>query len=260
MQAIILNYVTACICGFVAHAKPISFLQLSSFNWFYYTLGLGLIFIAVFYVMAITTQRNGLSVVAVSSKMSVVIPVIIGVFIYNENIGKYKVAGILIALISIYMVTVNPNKIKGSSLLFPILVFLGSGFIDASLKFLQTNFVKPNEVSVFSATVFGAAGLAGLGVFIFQKIQGKLQFQFKNLVGGVALGIGNYFSIFYLIKAISYKGLESSTLFVINNVGILVMTTILGVLLFKERLTSQNKIGIVLAAMGIALVSFSNRI
>jgi len=216
-QAIVFNYITACFFGFSVYGKPLNFLQLSNFNWFYHTLGLGLVFISVFYVMAVTTQKNGLSVVAVASKMSVVIPIMVGVFLYNENIGRLKVAGILIALASIYLVTVNPNKIKGSTLLYPFLVFLGSGLIDVSLKFLETHYVKPSDVSVFS----------------------------------------NYFSIYFLIKAIGYKGMESSTFFIINNVGILLITALLGVILFREKLTQQNRLGILLAIVGIVLVSLS---
>ncbi len=257
IQAIIFNYLVAAVCGYIAHNKPISIPQITQFSWFYYTLGLGLIFIAVFYAMAITTQRNGLSVVAVSSKMSVVIPILFGVFVYNETIGRIKVLGILIALFSIYLVTVNPNKIKSSSILFPFLVFLGSGLIDTSLKFLQTKFVNPQHISIFSATLFATAGFTGILIIIFQMIQKKFKFEFKNLIGGVALGIVNYFSIYFLVKAISYKGLESSTLFTINNVGILLVTTILGVILFREKLTQQNKLGILMAAAGIALVSLA---
>jgi len=144
------------------------------------------------------------------------------------------------------MVTVNPSKIKGSSLLYPILTFLGSGLIDTSLKYLQTKYVNTNDISVFSATVFGAAGITGLLLFLFQIIQGDFKFQLKNLVGGVVLGIVNYFSIYYLVRAIGYKGLESSTFFIINNVGILLVTTILGLIFFSEKLSSQ-----------IVLVSFS---
>lgn len=257
LQAIIFNYLTACIVGFSVYGKPLSVLELSSFNWFYYTLGLGLVFISVFYVMAITTQKNGLSVVAVSSKMSVVIPILVGVFLYNESIGRLKVAGILIALASIYLVTVNPNKIKGSSLIYPILVFAGSGLIDVSLKFLETNYVKPSDISVFSATLFGTAGLAGIVIFLLQIFQGSFKFQFKNLIGGIVLGIANYFSIYFLVKAIGYKGLESSTFFIVNNVGVLFVTSLLGVILFREKLTKQNRLGILLAVVGIILVSLS---
>jgi len=257
-QAIVFNYLTACTFGFSVYGKPVNILGLSNFSWFYYALGLGLIFIAVFYLMAITTQKNGLSVVAVASKMSVVIPIIAGVFVYNESIGRLKVAGILIALASIYLVTVNPNKIKGSSLIYPFLVFLGSGFIDASLKFLQTNYVKASDVSIFSATLFGTAGLAGIILFLLQMFQGTFKFQFKNLIGGVILGLVNYFSIYFLVKAIGYKGLESSTFFVINNIGILLITALLGLILFREKLSQQNRLGILLAVIGIVLVSFSD--
>lgn len=256
-QAIVFNYITACVFGFLMYGKSVDIVKLTSFSWFYYTLGLGLVFIAVFNVMALTTQKNGLSVVAVASKMSVVIPILVGVFLYNESIGRLKVAGILIALASIYMVTVNPSKIKGSSLLYPILTFLGSGLIDTSLKYLQTKYVNTNDISVFSATVFGAAGITGLLLFLFQIIQGDFKFQLKNLVGGVVLGIVNYFSIYYLVRAIGYKGLESSTFFIINNVGILLVTTILGLIFFSEKLSSQNKLGVLLAIIGIVLVSFS---
>ena len=256
-QAIVFNYLTACIFGFSVYGKPVNILGLSNFSWFYYALGLGLVFIAVFYVMAVTTQKNGLSVVAVASKMSVVIPIMIGVFVYNESIGRLKVAGILIALASIYLVTVNPSKIKGSSLLYPFLVFLGSGVIDTSLKFLQTNYVKASDISVFSATLFGTAGLAGIVLFLLQLFQGSFKFQLKNLIGGIILGLVNYFSIYFLVKAIGYKGLESSTFFIINNVGILLMTALLGVILFREKLSQQNRLGILLAIIGIVLVSFS---
>ena len=257
LQAIIFNYLAACVCGFIAHGKPVSIPQIISFSWFYHSLGLGLVFIGVFYVMALTTQRNGLSVVAVASKMSVVIPILVGVYYFKESIGAMKVSGILIALLSIYLVTVNPNKIKGGSFLFPVLVFLGSGLIDTSLNFLKEKYVSPGDISVFSAMLFATAGFAGVLIIIFQIIQGKFQFELKNLIGGIILGISNYFSIYFIIKAFSYKGFESSTVITINNVGVLIVTTILGVLLFGENLTSQNKLGILLAATGIILVGLS---
>ena len=260
LQAIIFNYGIACTCGIIAYQKTINISELPQYNWFYFTIGLGIIFISVFNIMAITAQRNGLSVVAVAGKMSVVIPIIFGLLLYNETIGWLKALGIILALISIYLVTVNPEGIKkGASLLFPLLVFIGSGFIDTSLKFLQTNYVQENEVALFSASIFGAAFIIGILVLFFQIIKKTFVFKFKNLVGGVSLGIINYFSIYFLIKAIGYKSLESSTVFTINNVSILLTTAILGVILFKEQLNNKNKLGILLASIGIVLVSVSGK-
>ena len=60
-----------------------------------------------------------------------------------------------------------------------------------------------------------------------------------------------------LIKALQNKDFESSTLFTINNVGIVILSALLGFFIFKESFSVQNKIGIVLAILGIALVSLA---
>ena len=260
LQAIIFNYAVACICGLLAYQQPIQLNKIPNYDWFYYAIGLGFVFISIFNIMAITAQRNGISVVAVASKMSVVIPIIFGFILYHESIGWIKLLGIILALISIYLVTLNPDKvIKGGSFLFPLIVFIGSGFIDTSLKFLETNFVKENEVALFSASIFASAFIIGIAVFLIQFINKSFKFELKNLIGGVSLGIINYYSIYFLIKAISYKNLESSTVFTINNVSILLISTILGIVFFKEKLNTKNKAGILLASMGIILVSLSGQ-
>ena len=69
------------------------------------------------------------------------------------------------------------------------------------------------------------------------------------------MGIPNYYSIYYLLKALQTKGLESSTLFTINNVAIVTLTTIFGLVLFKERLFAKNWIGIAIAIISIIIVT-----
>ena len=71
------------------------------------------------------------------------------------------------------------------------------------------------------------------------------------------MGIPNYYSIVFLIKALQIKGIESSTLFTINNVGIVVASTIVGLIIFKESFSLKNKIGIALAIIGIVLVAIA---
>ena len=222
LQAIIFNYGVACICGVLSHNASATVTTIIEHSWFWYAVAMGLVFISIFNAMAITAQKNGLSVVAVSSKMSVVIPIIAGFVLYDENINVLKLAGIIIALVSIYMVTINPEKVnQKASLLFPLIVFVGSGFIDSSIKYLETTYVAPNEVSLFSATIFGAAFSIGLCVFIYQMIKGKFKFEIKNVIGGIILGVINYYSVYFLIKAIGYQNIESSIVFTVNNVCLL---------------------------------------
>ncbi len=260
LQAIIVNYVVASISGIIAYSEPIDLNYISSQGWFYGAMILGVIFISVFNLMAITTQRNGLSVAAVATKMSLVIPIVFGIVVYQESTGALKIIGIIIALIAVYLTSIKTAQgisITKKNLIFPLLVFIGSGIIDTSIKFFEKNYVAENDVSIFSATIFGFAAIVGVIILGYKRITGTLNLSLKNIIAGIGLGIPNYFSIYFLIKALRYENTDSSTVFTINNVAILLVSTIAGILLFKEKLILKNWIGITLAVLSIILVALS---
>ncbi len=86
---------------------------------------------------------------------------------------------------------------------------------------------------------------------------GKLTLSFKNVLGGIALGIPNFGSIYFLVLALRTNGMESSTIFPLNNVAIVMISTFLGILLFKEKMLPKNWIGIALAVASIILIATS---
>ena len=260
-QAIVVNYFVAAVLGFYLSNNSVSFQEIPNQPWFIGAFLLGIMFILVFNVMALTSQKNGLSVASVSSKMSVVIAIIFGVWYYEESLGFIKLSGILLALIAVYLTSVKEKKettVKQVSLLFPILLFFGSGAIDTSLKFIETSFVEEGGVPLFSATIFGCAFILGMTILLYQIVKGTFRFEFKNILGGILLGVPNYFSIVYLLKALSTDGMESSTAFTLNNVGIVILSTLFGLFIFKEKLIWKNWLGIVIAIVSILLVMSTN--
>lgn len=258
LQAIVFNYFIACMVGFFIYIKETDITQIPSKLWFPGTLILGVLFISVFYLAAITAQRSGLSVVSVATKMSVAIPVLFGILYFKESSGIIKITGIILALVAVYLTSMKSREgiaIKKENLIFPILVFLGSGIIDTSIKFLESSYVNKTDVALFSTTIFFVAGTIGTGVLIVQGFMGTLRITGKNILGGIALGIPNFFSIYFLVMALRSEGFESSTVFTINNVAIVLVSTILGIALFKEQLIRKNWIGIALAIISILLVA-----
>ena len=258
LQAIVVNYCIAFTTGILAYKGTITISQLPNLDWFYYTLVLGALFIIVFNLMAITTQRSGLSVVSVATKMSVVIPVLFGLLYYNENLGAIKLFGIGIALIAVYLTSNKSNQVisvNKKSIVLPILVFIGSGIIDTSIKFLEDAYVANNDVPLFSAIIFLAAAIIGFIIIIIQVMSGSFKFEFKNVIAGICLGVPNYFSIYFLVKTLRSDILESSGIFAINNVSIVTLSTFAGIFLFKEKLIRKNWIGIGLAILSIILIS-----
>ena len=259
LQAIVVNYFTASAFGVLSYEAKINTLEIINSKWFYGAILLGFLFISVFNLMALTAQRNGLSVASVAGKMSVIIPVVFGLYAYNESLGFQKIFGIVLALIAVYLTAIKTKTSISwrQGLLLPFLLFLGSGVIDASLKYFETAYVPKNGVPVFSATIFGCAAIIGLLILIYKSINHNFKFEIKNAIGGIILGVINYYSIIYLLKALQYKGLESSTLFTVNNVAIVMVSTLLGLFLFRESISKKNWLGISLAIVSILLVTLA---
>lgn len=260
LHAIVTNYMVACICGLLLYDGTVIVSQLPDYDWFDYTLCLGAFFIGIFNLMAITTQRSGLAVVSVATKMSLVIPILFGLIYYKESLGIFKLIGIILALAAVYLTSIKAKDgltIKKRNLIFPALVFLGSGIIDTGIKYLEETYVAEDEVALFSAVVFSSAAGVGLIWLSIQAIGGNFKFEFKNVIGGICLGIPNYFSVYFLVLALRSGLLESSGIFTVNNVAVVLISTMVGIFLFKERLLPKNWLGILLAVMSIFLVAAS---
>ncbi len=255
LQAIVVNYITACICGSLLYEGQIRPSEIIQTDWFFAAIGLGFLFIAIFNVMALTAQKNGLSVASVASKMSVIIPVIFGIYVYNESIGSQKIIGIILALIAVYLTSVKQkdDAILTQSIYLPIILFFGSGIIDTSVN----HFAPDDGIPIFSATIFGIAAIIGFVILGYRTIKHKEYFKLKSVPFGITLGIVNYCSIYFLLKALRVDGFESSSLFTINNVAIVAISTLIGLLLFKEKISSKNWIGILIALVSIILVTLT---
>lgn len=254
-HAIVFNYFVAFAFGFLMSESKLTLPQITSSPWFVGTVFLGILFIVIFNIMAITAQRSGVAVTSVATKMSVVIPVIFGIVVYQESTGLLKITGIILALVAVYLASVKSKEgFKWRNVIFPFLLFIGSGTIDTALKFLETNYVSPSQISIFSTTIFGFAGLFGT---LFILIKRDLNIHWKSLLGGIALGIPNYFSITFLLQALATEGLESSMVFTVNNVSIVMLSTLVGLFAFKEKLLPKNWVGIGLAIISIFLVIYT---
>ena len=125
LYAIIVNYITACSVGFILSDTGLQLAEIPTKKWFIGTLFLGLLFIIIFNLMARTSQILGVSVASVATKMSLTIPVLLGVIFYGEDLGPLKMLGILLALTAVYFTSVK----KGSMTTYPqVFVPATSGF------------------------------------------------------------------------------------------------------------------------------------
>ena len=140
--------------------------------------------------------------------------------------------------------------------LLQVILFIGSGLLDTMIKYVEDSFLDGNNNNDYLTTAFFSAAVIGLVCLIMQWIFHKKPVSSKAVLAGILIGIPNYFSIWCLVQVLKqYQG-NSSAILPINNMGIVVFSTLVAWLLFKERLSVLNWCGVMLAVIAIALIAY----
>lgn len=261
-QAVVFNYIVCSIMGAI-------FLQGTSLDliwplknpWQYLALLLGCIFIGTFYILGITTRNFGITIATISSKMSLIIPVICGLFVFetaNHPFDHWNYLGVIMALSAVVLTAIRRGDHKISlspgwrKWLLPLALFLIAGILDTLINFANFKYLDGQTEMVFIWMIFITAAAIGTLVLIIRR----QPIQLKSIGGGVYLGIPNFFSMFFIIKALSAFDNDGAVLFPLFNVGIILGSTLGAVTIFKEGLLTINKLGIILAVISVIMISY----
>lgn len=269
LQVITFNYFVCAIVGISLSPGFVSRLATNGEAVSLLAVFQGSLFICIFFVMGRVTQALGVGYVAILTKMSVVMPVLFSFVYFDERVDGWKVIGIISALMAIVLINMGKDKPSKSAQtlakskpfslisIFAILAFVGSGVIDSIFKYFDELYAaQMQDKSDFVIMVFGTAGLWGAVACIVGFLQRKLRFEWKNVWGGILLGVPNYFSIYFIVYSLSY--FEGSLFFPINNIGVVLLASLVGYLAFRERFNGLNRLGILMALSAILLIMMSN--
>ena len=254
LQTITFNYLFAAITGYFMMGNGITLSGLMEKDWFNYTFFTGAMFILTFFLFAQSSQKAGVSITAVSSKMSVILPVAAGFIWFHDALTLYKVLGIVLGLASFYFIFNTGQKMRFNYhyTLLPLLLLIGNGINDTVVKFVQFNFLNGDE-NIFIEVVFIIAFLIGGFYLAILMILGKESLHLKSVLSGFFLGAVNFFGAWFFLKSMVIY--EASFLFPVVNVSIVVLSSLVGLVIFKENLRRINVVGIIMAAVAILLIS-----
>jgi hypothetical protein len=255
-HAIVANYFVCVITGTLFTGVDNILQRPSTFTWIYIALVLGAVFIVIFYLMAVTAQKFSIAAASIASKMAFVMPVLFSIYILKieSNFLWYNLVGVGLALIATYLSSASSasHPVVGSKfiLLLPVFVFLGNGIIDITINYTNLNFIDETNVRVFPIYIFLSAAIIGGLVLLIrgQKITRR------SIIAGVVLGIINYFTVFAFLKALGQLNNNGAFVFPIFNTGIVVLSALIGLVVFHEKLSTINKLGIAVAIIAITLV------
>lgn len=261
LQALIVNYLTAGIFAYFFVETNFSIYYILQSEWIYHAIIIGTLFMITFNLFSLGIQKIGISVTTVANKMSLIIPVCAALILYpeQEKITIIKLIALLLAFIGIYLASTKSGQIifNKKYLWVIIILFIGQGLCDAIFNDFAQRFnnTLKGESFLFFMTLFFIASISGVIIHITKSTKTS-NIELKNIIWGVIFGIPNFFSLFFFLKVLSDPNILSSEAFPLLSMGIVISSSLISVSIFKERITKNNWIGILLSIYAIYLLSY----
>ena len=260
-QAIVFNYWVCFILGWFLLPSGETF----SVNWSaditYYALLLGLGFIVVFMLSGASTLKSGITATSLANNMSLVIPVLFNLLVFktSQNFGFLNYLGLILAFLAVYFSTwkktdETESQQKTNNLILPLMVFLMYGITNTAFNYLNFKYVSASGTTIaFMLTACLGAIVSGLFLLIYNR----KGIEIKNLIAAIPLGIPNFLSFYFLLKALDAFKNNGAYVLPVYNIGVILASTCVALFFFKEKLAKKNWVGLALAVIAIVLISWT---
>lgn len=252
-QAIAVNYVMAITLSFFL-LKPTFPTDLSTLPWGVF-LALGVLLPSIFVVMGRAVEYAGIVKSDAAQRLSLILPIIAAATIFGEQITQHRWVGVILAFVALFCLLArsdsNESQGKGGTMavLSLIGVWFGYGVIDILFKQLS----KSGSAFPVSLVIAFAMGCVLMTCYILFKRQ---QWTAKSLIGGLILGVFNFFNILFYIKAHQAFSANPTLVFAAMNIGVISLGTVTGAMIFKEKLRPINIVGLGFAIAAIVMLFY----
>ena len=246
------NYFVAAVIGFIL------FLTNSSATYsagsLLFGVVLGALFVSAFFAFAKAIDTSGTALATTTSRLSVFIPVLLSIIIFDEKPKTFHIIGFVFTAITIVLFYLSlrsdkTRKITSMDYFYLFALLLGIGIGDFCMKIFQNAFPHTDK-NFFVFCIFLFAFLYSFAIIIIKKAPVKRH----TLLSGGLLGIPNVFASIFLLGAL--EELSAIIVYPTANVGIIILTAVSAYLIWKEEISRLAKISIFTGILSIALLNF----
>jgi len=254
-QSINWNYLSALLLYFISFSPDLNTLS-ASMPWKFY-IPLSVLLPTVFILLAISIRYIGIVKTDIAQRLSLFIPILASYFIFNETISQLKLIGLSIGFLAIFLTLNKKHDATDEKRrwIFPLIVLLGFGIIDVLFKQIALNKEVPFTTSLF--IIFCGAFLLSTIISLYSILMKKTALELKSFFFGIVLGIFNFGNILFYLKAHKALANNPSTVFAAMNFGVIIIGSIIGIVVFKEKISKINYIGIALALTAVIIITAS---
>lgn len=187
------------------------------------------------------------------------VPCVVGIFFFDEPMGGVQWIALFLFLISIYLLGSVKEKCARFSIktMFMLLLsFCSNGIVMVCQKYFAIK-IPDGNVAMFSFLMFLSSAFVLNGCLLYLRLMKKnigfIQLPGKVYGYGMALAAA-LFIINYLMTALAGK-MDSVTLYTISSLLTIVISAIVGVVGFQEKITMKKLLGLCIGALAIICVN-----
>ena len=191
----------------------------------------GIVYVVAFFFQIPSMSAKGIAIVMAFVRLAVVVPVLASIFMWAEMPRALQTVGIILAVISLPMLTLDKGVGDGRYSTRQLLVFGGlfatNGIalvISKCFSVLKT----PGQALYYLAILFAVAALGSFVPLAWRR----QPFRTIEFTWGTALGLANAGSNLALLVALAH--LPGIVVFPVNSCGGIVLAAIIAAVLWRE--------------------------
>ena len=255
-QAIAMNYVMATALTWL-YLKPNVATLNTSTSAITLFVALGILLPSVFLIMSKAVDYAGIVKSDAAQRLSLFIPIMWALLFFGEQLTQARGLGIVLAFAALLCLLYKPSAAGGRGsarqIVLPLLgVWLGYGVIDILFKQVA------KTGSAFAGNLLVAFVLAGVLMWLYLLFK-RTRWSGKSLLSGLLLGALNFGNILYYVRAHQAFKNDPTLVFAGMNIGVITLGTLVGALLFREKISRVNALGILLAIASIVSLFYLSK-
>ncbi|MFD2599802.1 EamA family transporter [Sphingobacterium corticis] len=257
-QMIVWNYPVAICLTYFIFTPDLANIHFSELPWVIY-LPMAVLLPTLFLLLSNSLRYAGLVQTEVAQRLSLVISLLAAVWLFREQFSVMRSLGIAVGFAAIACL-IGWQKEVGSVTdgwkrwLFPLTIFVGYGTVDILYKLVALEKTVAYTTSMFFMFL-GAMTLSAI-ILVTQLVSKRKVFSSKAMGAGLLLGVLNFGNILFYMKAHRILSDSPSVVFTGMNIGVIGLGALIGVWLFRERLSLLNVVGILLAVVSVLMIAY----
>lgn len=245
------NYIVAAIAAGIWVIYNGEF-GISNSTWIIGTL-CGIAYFISFFFITKAVKANGISITWSVVRLSVLIPVLFSILYWKEQPNIYQIGGIASVCISLPLLSINPNsgsnwKMFSKASLMIVMLFLVAGSIGIASKAFS-EFSPPEQRPMYLLFLFGTTAIISTTVAFIRNSRPKL----SDVPYGTILGVCNLLAGHFMLLALAK--MPGMLVFPIAGSMSIVLATLAGVTIWREKLHKLTILGIVAAIVAVILIN-----